>query len=285
MANETTTATLASFKYAEFISANVIDGTYSKVVMPALVRQENIASDPTLVASVPKWPALTAAAVAEATDLTSSAITPTDQTITASEVGIMTVLTDKAQVSSIISRLAEFGQQLGKAVADKIDADLCALLVALNGGTAVGTSGTNMTVANLLSAVNTVEKADAPMPYVCVLHPQQIHDLRTDLAAATGVIYTSVVNERIGVTENGYQFDLYNIPIYATTNVPTANTAADYAGGLFSRGVALGMALKWGPKTELERNASLRGTEIVATTCYGVGELVDTYGVPIVTDA
>jgi hypothetical protein len=37
-------------------------------------------------------------------------------------------------------------------------------------------------------------------------------------------------------------------------------------------------------RVEYQRDASARSTEVVATIAYGVGENVDTYGVPIITD-
>jgi hypothetical protein len=77
---------------------------------------------------------------------------------------------------------------------------------------------------------------------------------------------------------------LFGVNVYQTTNVQTANTGADRAGAMFSS-EALGLATKWPARTELQRDASLRATEIVVTACYGVGELVDSFGVPIVTDA
>ena len=48
---------------------------------------------------------------------------------------------------------------------------------------------------------------------------------------------------------------------------------------------ALGMLTKWPARVELQRDASLRAWELVNTICYGVVELVGTFGVAIETDA
>jgi hypothetical protein len=78
---------------------------------------------------------------------------------------------------------------------------------------------------------------------------------------------------------------LHGVDIFTDTNVPTANTAADRAGGFFVKNYTFGMATKWNLRVELERDASLRATEIVVTANYGVGELVDAAGCPVVTGA
>jgi hypothetical protein len=48
--------------------------------------------------------------------------------------------------------------------------------------------------------------------------------------------------------------------------------------------MSIGLALKEDFKVETQRDASLRGTEIVASITYGVGVLKDTYGVSVKTD-
>ena len=47
----------------------------------------------------------------------------------------------------------------------------------------------------------------------------------------------------------------------------------------------MAIAWKWPIRIELQRNASLVSTEIVVTATYGVSEVVDAYGVPVITDA
>ena len=65
----------------------------------------------------------------------------------------------------------------------------------------------------------------------------------------------------------------------------TANSAADRAGGVFAKDYALGMVQKWPAKTEIMRWAPIRGFVVVVSSMYGVGEIVDSAGVEITTDA
>ena len=48
---------------------------------------------------------------------------------------------------------------------------------------------------------------------------------------------------------------------------------------------AIGLAMKQDLKIETQRDASLRGTEIVATAVWGEGEIHDAYGVECVADS
>jgi hypothetical protein len=58
----------------------------------------------------------------------------------------------------------------------------------------------------------------------------------------------------------------------------------DSIGGVFHP-VSLGLAMKADFKIETQRDASLRGTEIVATVTYGSGVVKSDYGVAITTDS
>jgi len=282
MSNETTLTTANDLVYAALINESVIDYARASVVVASLVRQFSLEGRPGRVLDVPVWGGLSAAGVDEGTDLTNTALATDKVTLTAAEVGVMITVTDLLAESDILANLDEYARQLGLAVADKIDSDLCALFSALNGGTAVGTSGSDMTDDNFLEALYTLEAANAPKPYHCVLHPRQWADLRKDIVAATGSPYSASAAQEI--VNSGFTGVLFGVNVYQTSNVPTANTGADRAGAMFSS-EALGVVTKWPARTELERDASLRATEIVVTACYGVGELVDGFGVPIVTDA
>ena len=84
--------------------------------------------------------------------------------------------------------------------------------------------------------------------------------------------------------QTGMVGTLFGVEVSQTSVCPTANSAADRTGAMFSSD-AIGLVTKRPPRIEMQRDASARGTELVATVAYGVGELVDTAGVPIITDA
>ena len=76
---------------------------------------------------VPIYSAVSAAAVSEASDLSNTAIDPTSKTITCSEHGLMTTLTDLARNSAPRNVAGDIGRLFGEAIAKKIDKDLTAL--------------------------------------------------------------------------------------------------------------------------------------------------------------
>ena len=91
MASETTSSTLSEL-YVEIVAEALFVASERSVMRP-LVKNYAITGGGKVV-QIPIYAAVTAATVSEATDLSNTAITPTSVSITASENGIMTTLTD-----------------------------------------------------------------------------------------------------------------------------------------------------------------------------------------------
>jgi len=280
----TTTSTATETIYAKILTDMIIDAMYSVAVMDAQVRQESLVGKPSSSYSFPVWPSLTAASIAETVDLVSTAVDTTNVDIAVTEASSIRIdVTDLLTESSILRDGARFAEQGGKAVADKRDADLAALLAGFSG--VVGSSGVDLTEANILDGLTALTNADAPRPYVIVLHTQQVGDLRKALSVTTAVVQGSTSPESLGGTGAGFEFSYFGFPVYASTNVPTANAGADRAGAIFSRGQALARVDKRAIRVRPQRDESLRATEFNITSVYGQGELVDGWGQSIITDA
>jgi len=265
------------------LTREIVKEARAAVVIAPLISHWSLEGKEGKSISVPKWPTISASAVSEATDLANTAINPTQVTLTASEVGLMATITDLLTKSDIIEELTgndQYSKLLGRAIGTKIDVDIATLFTALNGGSAVGTSGTDITINDFLQAIYTLDNAEARGQYQCVLHPVQYHHLRKALQVATGIVYGG----KEEFTLNGQIGRFFGVNVFQTTNVQAGGTSIDKAGAMFVK-EALGMLTKWSARTELERNASLRATEVVETTAYAVGEIVDTFGVSIETDA
>ena len=235
-------------------------------------------------------PTTTAAGVGEGDDLTPAARTPTRAYTTISEVGLATELTRLAEESSRLDRqIMLWAASQGRAIAQKVTADLCGLFADLNGSSAVGTSGTNIAVADFVEAMYTLDNANAAGQKRCVLHPRQVADLFVALTGS-GAIYQNLPElVRSGVLPEGqpaagFVGQLFGVPLYQTTEVDTANEGADRVGAMFTAEAMAFVQLR--PVTvEYDYDASKRAREIVVTAAYGVCEVVDAFGVPIVTDA
>lgn len=280
----TTVTTATETIYAKMLVAVLIENMYGVAVMDALVRQESLVGRPSNTFSFPVWPALTAASIAETTDLTSSAVDTTNVDIAVTEASSIRIdVTDLLTESSIVTGGSAFASQGGKAVADKRDVDLAALIASFSG--TVGTTGVDLSEANLLDALTTLTNADAPRPYAIALHTQQVGDLRKAISTTTAVVQGSTDPASLGGTGNGFEFPYYGLPVFASTNVPTANAGADRAGAIFARGQALARVDKRPIRMGIQRDESLRATEFNITSVYGQGELVDGWGVSVITDA
>ena len=278
MANESTSSTLSEL-YTEIV-AEALFVASEKSIMRPLVKNYAISGGGKSV-EVPIYAAVSAAAVSEASDLSNTAINPTSVTITASENGIMTTLTDLARNSAPRNVAADIGKLFGDAIAQKIDKDLTALFDGFS--TAVGSGSTALTAALVFQSISNVRNAGVSMDGVsAVLHPMVAYDLKANLtntfANANG---NDLANEAL---RNGFVGRLGGVPIYETTNIDNDGTAGDYKQGVFHKD-ALGLAMMQDLKIETQRDASLRADEIVATSVYGVGELNDTYGVELHSDS
>ena len=278
MANESTSSTLSEL-YTEIVAEALFVASEQSIMRP-LVKNYAIQGGGKSV-EVPIYGVVSASAVSEATDLSNTAINPTSVTITASENGIMTTLTDLARNSAPRNVAGDIGRLFGEAIAKKIDKDLTALFDGFS--TAVGGDSTALTSAIIFQAIANVRNAGVSMDGVsAVIHPMTAYDLKANLtntfANANG---NDVSNEAL---RNGFVGRLGGVPIYETTNIDHTGTGGDYKQGVFHRD-ALALAMMQDLKIETQRDASLRADEIVATAVYGVGELNDTYGVEVHSDS
>ncbi|WKZ33671.1 MAG: hypothetical protein QY316_04520 [Thermodesulfobacteriota bacterium] len=270
MANEVTTAagSAGELVAAEIVSRLVIDAAYAEAVMPPLVRVADISGESTLAVEFPKWPLLMAADLTEATDMSNTAVNTTSTLVTADEAGILITVSDMLLNGAGLGGLEPFAEELGKALANKIDADI--LSSAASFTSSVGTSGSDMDESHFLSAIYKLELGNAKGPFVAVLHPYQVSNLRTAIAASTGAVWGG---PSVPAAEVGSLGTLYGVDIVQSTNCASINLDADRLGVMMPMGNQSGLAyvLKTGAKTEFQRDASLRATEIVVTALYGHG--------------
>ena len=177
MANESTSSTLSEL-YTEIV-AEALFVASEKSIMRPLVKNYAISGGGKSV-EVPIYAAVSAAAVSEASDLSNTAINPTSVTITASENGIMTTLTDLARNAAPRNVAADIGRLFGEAIAKKQDTDLTALFDGFS--TAVGSGSTALTAALVFQSIANVRNAGVSMDGVsAVLHPMVAYDLKANL--------------------------------------------------------------------------------------------------------
>ena len=280
MANETTSSTLSEL-YTNITQEAIFTFQETSVMRPLVTLYPLMGSGK--VAEVPVYPAISAAAVNEATDLSNTAVNPTSATITASEIGVMTTLTDLGASSASRNVGADIGKLFGEAIAKKVDTDLVGLFSSFTTNTA-GAAGTELTADLLFKAQAQLRTLSVPAPYYAVFHPKALFNLKKTLTqagyAGTATAISEIGNEAL---RNGYIGRIAGIDVFENANL-SIDGSDDSVGGVFHP-QSIGLAMKEDFKVETQRDASLRATEIVASIVYGKAVVKESFGVAITTDA
>jgi len=282
MANESTSSTLSEL-YTEIVAEALFVASERSIMRP-LVRNYAVTGGGKSV-EVPIYSAVSASAVSEASDLSNTAIDPTSKTITCSEHGLMTTLTDLARNSAPRNVAGDIGRLFGEAIAKKMDKDLTALFGGFS--TTVGSASTAMSASLIFQAVAKLRANSVPGDNLnAVIHPQVAFDLKSGLTNTFANPNPGVGNEAL---RSGLVGQIAGVNIFETSNMTDSSsndpgTTGDYKGAVFHPD-ALGLAMMQDLKIETQRDASLRADEIVATAVYGVGELNDTNGCEVEADS
>ena len=273
-----TTSTTLDDLFVNIVAAQARHTAEEASIMRNLVTIYDIGSQAGTTIQVPKYGAVSAAALTEGTDMSSTAISTSSVAVSVGEVGVQAVVTDISMMGTGNVAL-EVGTVLGNAMARKMDTDLIALFDGFS--TSLGATTTELTADYLFQAAATLQANKAMGRYVGVFHPYQTYNLKKSLTAA-GVNPNGgdLQNEAM---RNGFVGRIAGIDIYESANV-TVDGSGDAKGGIFNA-EALCMAMKKDFTIETQRDASLRATELNATAVYGVSELEDTFGVEMYFDA
>ena len=247
-------------------------------LMMGLVSNYNIAGQAGKTVQVPRYPKLTAAALDEGTAPTETDVSTTMADITVAEVGNTVLLTDLAAMGAG-NPAQEIGTSLGRAIATKIDVDLINKFTSFT--TDVGAAGQGLTSAELFKAAATIRANGVSGSLAAVVHPFMAYDLKSSLTSSfVNPQNSDIVNEAM---RTGYVGTIAGIDVYESNNIAIDNATDDGVAAVFSP-EALAIALKSEFNLETQRNATRRGTELVATAIYGVDILDDDHGVKMTLD-
>tara|TARA_R100001463_G_scaffold76347_8_gene130447 strand:- start:1431 stop:2276 length:846 start_codon:yes stop_codon:yes gene_type:complete len=277
MSAESTTTTLD-----DLVSPIVQEAMFvasETAIMPGLVKQFTVPANAGKVLQVPIYAAQTISAdVAEATDLSNTAISTTKADITLAEAGIMTTLTDMARNHSVSNVVADLGRLFGEAIAKRHDRALTGLFSSFTA--TIGEGGDEIEVKDLFEAYATLKAAAVPGQYVGVFNPKAIYNVKK--ALTNTFVNPNASNVANQAMTEGYIGRIAGIDIYESSNVVESSSTSS-CNAVFSRD-ALGIAIAEQLKIETQRDASLRADEVVASTRYGVSVLHNAYGVQILGD-
>jgi N4-gp56 family major capsid protein len=234
---------------------------------------------------VPVYPTVSAATLTEGTDITADAnVNPSGVVITATEYGVLANVSDAMRDSAGRNVAADVGRILGEAIAKKQDETVAAAFSSFS--TAIGSTGTTATIELIFQAAAYLRESNAPAPYFAVVSPKQAYALKKSLVQAGYNTNANAISEAGNMAlTSGIIGTVAGVTIIESASLAAGAGGGGKVGAVYSAS-ALGIALKKGITLETQRDASARATEIVATAMWGVGELVDAYGVKIsMTDA
>ena len=206
--------------------------------------------------------------------------------LTASEVGAKVILTDKLVREQQNNVFTIIGKQLGDAMARKKDTDVHSLYGSLNGGTTLGAATKYMKASNIQGAI-TYAKANKFGSQIYILHhPNSVAYLSKEAA--------TVASSGSAELSSGWSADLLKdfwsglrpmngVSIFEDGNLSV--DSSDDATGVIADKSAMAVLNSVETRTERQRDASLRATEVVITSDYGVFELDDSRGAGLIFDA
>ena len=203
--------------------------------------------------------------------------------LTASEVGAKIILTDKLVRQSAPNVFSIIGRQLGDGMARKKDTDVIALYSALNEGTDLGADGRLMNAANVHAIISNAKANKFGSQVYIVHHPNAVAELSKQSATIAGTAG--------GELSSGWSVDLLKnfysglrpingVSIFEDGNISKV-TGVDSGVGVIADKSAMAALTSVDTRTDRQRDASLRATEVVMTSDYGVFELDDSRGAPV----
>ena len=202
--------------------------------------------------------------------------------LTASEVGAKIIITDKLARQSAENVFSIIGRQLGDGMARKKDVDVLALYSGFS--TDIGAAGRAMSLANVSATVAYAKGKKFGTQVYIVQHPFAVWDIANTAvtASATYPVPAGWSAELLGNFFSGLR-PINGVPIFEDGNI-TIDSSDDAVGVCADRS-ALAVLKSVDTRTERQRDASLRATEVVITADYGVFELDDSKGVALTLDA
>ena len=240
--------------------------------------------------NVPIWGRNDAAALTEGVDISApQQLSVSVTSITASEHGILTFVSDKLTRQNNEDILSHVGEVQGGALGRLLEDDLIVLFDGFSNS--IGAAGSLLTFYHVAGAVSYLKTDNdssygmAPGTPNGVFHPEQIRGFVQEMTGIQGGGTTGMAAQPIpeGITaevvQNYFRGNekAFGVPIFQS-GVLSRDGSGDTKGAIFvPQAIALAMAHEM--EAENERDASLRGTEVVMVGEWGESEIADPWGV------
>jgi hypothetical protein len=234
---------------------------------------------------IPKVAQMTMGDLVDGQDMVSEQdIGMTTVSVSPNEVGGKVIVTDKLLRENTSNVFSMVGRQLGDAMARKKDGDLLNLFSALNGGTDLGATTRVFTAENATRLIQAAKSDKYGSNLRIVHHPGAMFRLASDLntigsltggfpgrSLPPGFVQAKLENFYTGIRLGG-------VPFFEDGNI-SEDASGDGVGAIFDLG-AIGLLTSVGMRKERQRDASLRGWEVILTADYAAFEIDDSRGAP-----
>jgi N4-gp56 family major capsid protein len=253
-----------------------------KSIIRGLVRNYTINPGQGKTVTVPIYPKVTAGVLTEAVSTASTTISTDGATLTVQEVGLLATISDLSMMASSSNVVSDIGRLFGEAIARRIDTDLISNFA--NFATVVGSTSTAASAALIFQSIAKLRSQgyDTSNDCAVVLHPNIAYDVAKDLTSTFAAPASMVGNDAL---RNGFMGMLGGVPVYKSSLVQESGpTAGDYVCLEFQKD-AIGLAMMQDIRIETQRQAGVRGYDIVGSAIYGHGELYDLAGVSFLADS
>jgi hypothetical protein len=274
MTSETDQTSMADALFGSWVSAQILDENRPYNVCRPHFRYAGPEKSNAYDFPIQSDPGAAGASYTESTGLSNTELGASDETATATAKGMMTTVTDELDEVSLFDSFSQYGGVLARSVLERAETDFTALLDDFANTT--GTAGVDTTWATLLEAVNQLEQRDQTGNAVIILDPAQVGDVRVDIGTSGAGLMGNPGFPAAGMQDATLGGDS-GLRVGQTPVLQTSLVSAT-GGAVFISGVALGLYEIRPLRTELERDASLPGTEIVVTNRFGVVEIRDVAG-------
>lgn len=188
-------------------------------------------------------------------------VSNTGITVNAKTYAVRTLMKDLGGLDS-----AAVGTVLGRAVAEKFDKDVTAIISDAGNIGEVGYGGLEgqseaMTTDLFAEAMATIREQKFSGQLNCVLHPRQVRHLLSDLTTAD-FAGSDLQNQAL---RSGFVGSLFGVNIFSSAYMPRTTTQYGFTTGVMFAEDAFGVAMFRGIEIEAARNAAGLGTDLVAS--------------------
>jgi hypothetical protein len=280
MAQTATTGTLENAQRIIIASARYTEEHNTPAMN--LIEQFNLPKGSKQV-TVPKVSSMTMSDLVDGQDIIDEEdIGMTTVDLTAAEVGAKIIITDKLARQSAENVFSIIGRQLGDGMARKKDKDVLDLYSGFS--TDIGAASRSMSLANVSATVAYAKGNKFGSQVYIVQHPFAVWDIANTAvtASTTYPVPAGWSADLLGNFFSGLR-PMNGVPIFEDGNISIDSD--DDAVGVCADRSALAVLKSVEARTERQRDASLRATEVVITADYGVFELDDSKGVALTLDA